>query len=118
MLTIHLHHLKFQAFHGLHEEEKIVGGTFEVNADIKMKESGSIKEITQTLDYSKVYEVIKEIMLHPEALLETLVQKLIDSISKLDSRIIEITLTVTKCNPPIAGFSGSVGVTLQKKVDA
>lgn len=118
LLTIHLHNLKFHSYHGLHEEEKIVGGTFEVNADITMKVFDEVKEINQTLDYTKVYALIKEFMNKPTPLLETLAQLLVDAIHLLDERIIHISLTVTKCNPPIIGFSGNVGVTLQKTFDS
>ena len=34
MITIHLHHLIFFACHGLHEEEKILGNEYEVNAEV------------------------------------------------------------------------------------
>jgi dihydroneopterin aldolase len=118
LLTIHLHSLRFFSYHGLHEEEKIAGGTFEVNADIKMKTSDKIEEISQTLDYCKVYDVIKAFMNQPTPLLETLAQRIVDSIHELDDRIVDVSLTVTKCNPPIIGFSGNVGVSLQKTFDS
>ncbi len=118
LLTIHLHNLRFYSYHGLHEEEKIAGGTFEVNADIKMKTSDKIEEISQTLDYSKAYDVIKAFMNQPTPLLETLAQRIVDSIHELDDRIVDVSLTVTKCNPPIIGFSGNVGVSLQKTFDS
>ena len=118
LLTIHLHNLRFYCYHGLHEEEKIAGGTFEVNVDIKMKASDKIEEISQTLDYCMVYDVIKAFMNQPTPLLETLVQRIVDSIHELDDRIVDVSFTVTKCNPPIIGFSGNVGVSLQKTFDS
>ena len=118
LLTIHLHHLKFHSYHGLHEEEKITGGEFEVNADITMKASDNVEDISHTLDYSRVYEVIKNYMNKPTPLLETIAQQLVDSIRQLDHRIIEVSLTIIKCHPPIVGFSGNVGVSLQKKFDS
>ena len=118
LLTIHLHQLKFHSYHGLHEEERIAGGVFEVNADIKMKASDKIDDISQTLDYCKVYEVIKAFMNQPTPLLETLAQRIVESVHQLDDRIVDVSLTITKCCPPIIGFSGNVGVSLQKKFDS
>lgn len=118
LLTIQLHNLKFNSYHGLHEEEKLAGGAFEVSADIKMKASEKIDDISQTLDYSKVYDLIKTFMNQPTPLLETLAQRMVDSIHELDNRILEISLTITKCNPPIIGFTGNVGVSFQKTFDS
>ena len=36
MLIIHLHKLLFHSFHGLYEEEQVLGNEFEVNTDIEM----------------------------------------------------------------------------------
>ena len=34
MMTIHLHKLRFHAFHGIYAEEKVLGGEFEVNLSV------------------------------------------------------------------------------------
>ena len=38
MLTIQLNNLIFHAYHGLYEEEKIIGNDFEVNLEVKFHE--------------------------------------------------------------------------------
>ena len=115
MYTIHLHKLQFHSFHGWHEEERTVGGLFEVDIDIQSSLIVEVNNLGDTIDYTKVYAVTKELMLIPVPLLETLANQIIIAIQKLDERIEAITISITKCNPPIPGFTGNVGITIQKK---
>lgn len=115
MYTIHLHKLQFHSFHGWHEEESTVGGLFEVDIDIHSSRIVEVNNLEDTIDYTKVYAVTKELMLKPVPLLETLANQIIKAIQKLDDRIEQVTISITKCNPPIPGFTGNVGITIQKK---
>ena len=110
MLTIHLHKLLFHSFHGLHEEEKILGNEFEINADISVATSGNITRLAQTVNYVSIYEIIKLRMQQPTPLLETVAQELTQAIHNLDPRITSVNITIQKSVPPIANFQGKVGV--------
>lgn len=114
MLTIHLQQLKFFAYHGLYEEEKIAGNNFEMDIAIEMPEQENISAIEQTLDYTKVYEIVRTRMSVPTPLLETLAQETAELIYLADNRIKSISLSVKKLSPPIKDFKGSVGVTVKK----
>ncbi len=114
LYTIHLSNLKFFSFHGLYEEEKILGGEFIVDATVNFNVTGSIASIEQTIDYSKIYDVIKQRMAVPTALLETVAQDLADIVYAGDNRITSINICITKVNPPISNFRGNVGVQYQK----
>ncbi len=115
MFTIHLHHLKFFCYHGLHAEEKILGKNYEVNTDITFFENGSITRLHQTIDYAKVYEIIKQRMNKPTALLETVAQDLAQLIYKADNRITAISISIKKLHPPLAQFEGHVGVSYKRE---
>lgn len=114
MVTIHLHNLQFFSFHGVHEEERILGGEFVVNAELSFNESNVITALDQTIDYVKIYALIKQQMSVPTALLETVAQGLADNIYAIDNRIASISINIKKTNPPIANFQGSVGVSFKK----
>jgi len=58
MFTIHLHHLRFFSFHGVHEEEGILGNDFEVNVDATFNSNETITRLHQTVNYVKVYDII------------------------------------------------------------
>jgi 7,8-dihydroneopterin aldolase/epimerase/oxygenase len=114
MFTIHLNSLKFFSFHGLLEEERILGGEFEVDVAVTCKDDKRITEIQQAVDYVKVYAVIKQQMEIPTALLETVAQDLAEKIYTGDNRITSISISIKKIHPPIAAFMGTAGVSYKK----
>lgn len=114
MFTIHLHNLKFFSFHGLHEEEKILGKEYDVNADVTFEENGLVNRLHQTIDYVKIYDIIKQRMNVPTHILETVAQDLAQLIYKADNRITSIHISIKKIHPPIAAFEGNVGVSYKK----
>jgi len=110
VFTIHLSNLKFFSFHGLHEEERILGKEYEVNVDVSFEEQLLITRLHQTIDYEKIYRIIKQRMNIPTALLETVAQDLAQKIYNADKRIVTININIKKLHPPIAAFEGNVGV--------
>ena len=114
MLTIHLHSLKFFAYHGLYEKEKTKGNNFELDVDVVADIPGTVSKLQHTVDYSEVYQIIERRMNEPTALLETLVQELADKIQEHDSRIKSVHVTIKKLSAPIKNFNGVVGVSFKK----
>ena len=114
MLTINLHNLTFHSFHGVHEEESVLGNTFVVNVSLSFEADEKISALDQTVNYASVYKIIKERMLHATPLLETLAQELVQEIHEFDSRIRSISVSVEKKNPPIPNIEASVSVTFKK----
>ena len=114
MFTIHLHNLRFFSFHGVYEEEKILGNEFEVNAEVTFNVAETVTGLEQTVNYVSIYDMVKQRMNIPTALLETVAQDLAHNIHSIDDRIISVTFTVKKVNPPLENFRGSVGVSYKK----
>ncbi|HMX37666.1 MAG TPA: dihydroneopterin aldolase [Ferruginibacter sp.] len=110
MFTICLTNLRFFAYHGIHEEEGILGNTFIVNAEINIPETDRVDSLGQTINYVSAYGIIKERMAVPTPLLETIAQDIATQIHALDQRIVSISLSIEKSNPPIQGMEGSVGI--------
>ncbi len=110
MLTIHLHKLLFHSFHGLYEEEKILGNEFEVSADVVVDTREQITTLRQTVNYITVYEIIKIRMQQSTPLLETVAQELTQAIQNIDERIKSVSITIKKLSPPLENFQGFVGV--------
>jgi len=115
MFTIHLHNLSFYSYHGLYEEEKIVGGNYEVNAEISFNTDEHITRIEQTINYNSVYKIIAEQMAIPTPLLETLIQNMVSKILEAHTKIAAISINVKKLNPPIKDFTGNVGVSYSQQ---
>jgi 7,8-dihydroneopterin aldolase/epimerase/oxygenase len=114
-MTIHLHNLSFFAHHGVHEEEKILGGNFIVNADISFADkSDTITRLPDTVDYVQAYSKIKELMSSPTPLLETLAMQIVDQLYSKYPFVSFISVNIMKLNAPITGLQGSVGVTFSR----
>ncbi len=115
MITIHLHDLIFFAFHGLHEEEKILGNKYEVNADVSFDALDTITRLDQTVDYAIVYEIIKKRMAIPTDLLEIVTQEMTHEIQKSFPLVRTVNISIKKKYPPIVSIEGSVGISYKKE---
>ena len=116
MITVQLHDLLFNAFHGLHEEEKILGNEYIVDATIKFDEKkDTILHINDTINYAVVYSIIKKRMSIPTPLLETLVMDIGNEIHNQFPFSKSITISIKKMHPPIEGMQGSAAVKWHKE---
>ena len=110
MLKIELHNLWFHAHHGLYEEEKVLGGDFNIDIELLYLPKATPRHIYETIDYTAVYNLIKTHMAKPEPLLETLAINICNDILKKFSLAEEVKVSIKKTNPPIIGFTGNVSV--------
>ncbi len=114
MLSIHLHNIIFFSYHGIHEEERILGNEFELNITVKHSPKQlPVKHLSDTIDYISVYELVKTRMELPTALLETLATDIARQILQRFSMAESVHLSIRKLHPPVAGFRGSVGVSFE-----
>jgi len=116
MITIHLNNLIFYSFHGVHEEERILGNEYEVNAVIQFHEiDPEIDSLSQTINYVDIFEIIKNRMNIPTQLLETVVMDIGNTIHEKYNYVRSINISLTKNHPPIQQIQGSVGVSWHKE---
>lgn len=116
MLTIHLHKLRFFSTHGLYAEETIAGNAFEVDARVQyMPATLPILRISDTVDYTRIYQVIAERMKQPTALLETIVYNIANDIMQQFPLVQQVHVSLTKQHLPVVNFSGSVSVEFSLK---
>ncbi len=111
-LTIELKALRFYAFHGLFAEEKKTGNEFEVDLSVSYEPiSGTVTDISDTINYAKLYELVKTEMQKPRHLLETLAMEITEIIHASYPQAKKIAISITKLHVPIAKFTGMAGVT-------
>ncbi|KGL53888.1 MULTISPECIES: dihydroneopterin aldolase [Porphyromonas] len=109
--TISLTDLEFYSFHGVLEQERVVGAHYLVSLSV----SGSFEDamrndsIEDTVNYAELHRIAQEEMASPSDLLEHVVYRILARIGDMDSRkqIKEATVSITKKAPPIASFQGS-----------
>jgi 7,8-dihydroneopterin aldolase/epimerase/oxygenase len=112
LVTVELNAATFFAFHGLYEEEKKTGGEFEVNLSVSFfTDKTVIDKIEQTVNYVKLYELVKQQMQVPTGLLETVAMLITEKIKQAFPQVNEIIIKIEKKHPPIHNFSGSLSVT-------
>lgn len=116
MISVQLHDLLFNAFHGIHEEEKILGNEYIVDVSIEFNEKNDpIIHINETFNYSAVYNIIKKRMNIPTPLLETVVMETGNEIHTEFPGLKSISISIKKMHPPIEGMQGSAGVRWYKE---
>ena len=116
VMTIELKQLRFFAYHGLYEEERKTGNEFEVTLIVTCQPlSGTITDISDTVNYGELYQLLKTEMQKPRDLLETLVMEIAEIIHISFPTVKTIEISVTKLFPPIVKFTGTVGVRYAKE---
>ena len=116
MITVYLSDLHFHAFHGIHEEEKIIGNEYIVNVSVDFHEDKDvISSVNDTVNYADIYNIVRERMNVPTPLLETVVMEIGGEIHNEFSQLKAIKISLQKMNPPIEGIQGSAGVSWQRQ---
>lgn len=114
-MKIFVNDMRLFGYHGVYPMEKKIGNEFVLHAVLDVDLPDSTVQLDETVDYSKVFAIIKAEFAQTEDLLENLANRIIDVLLRQFSQIREIELKIIKTNPPIEGFTGSVGVGAFKK---
>lgn len=116
MVTINLKQLRFFAHHGLYEEERKVSNEFIVDLEVRYESPVTvITKMKETINYIKLYELVKKHMLLPTDLLETLATTITEDIHSSYSHVKRVSIAITKKYPPVINFSGNVAVSYEKE---
>lgn len=114
--------MEFYAYHGFYEEERKVGNKYMVDVSLKtnFSKAAMTDDLEGTVNYETVYEIVKAQMAIPNKLLESICKKIIDSIFSSILGVNELTVSVSKMNPPIGGICtrSKVTITEQKNHEA
>ena len=112
--TITLDTLRFYAYHGAEPQEAIVGAWYTVDITIKADATDAIlgDNLSGTINYAKVTEVIKQQMQIRSALLEHVAGRIANALLKDFPAINSLTVKVCKENPPVCTPCAASGFTL------
>ncbi len=114
MIAVHLKDLKFHAHHGLYAGEEKTGGPFEVNLSVWYLPDAPITQLHQTINYVTLFEIVKQQMHQRNSLLEIVAENICSNIYASFNVIKKVEISIYKCSPPIEGFEGKTGITMQK----
>ena len=116
MISIQLVDVHIHAGHGIFEGEEKSGNPYMVNLDVKYDdEHTDFDDISDTINYVDLYEIVKSRMQISTGLLEKISESIVRHIKHQYPFISEVSLSIHKLQAPLENFQGKVGVTLTKK---
>jgi dihydroneopterin aldolase len=111
---ITLNGLRFYAYHGVLPQERNVGGDYILSLRLGYDISRAMQsdDVSDTLNYAEVYQLVKREMAVPSKLLEHVAGRIVSAIKENFPAVTSIDLTLNKVNPPMGADSMGAGVEL------
>jgi 7,8-dihydroneopterin aldolase/epimerase/oxygenase len=111
---VSLRGIRCYSFHGCLEEEAIIGGNYSVDVNIHSDFSVAVDsdDLNDTVDYCKVYEIVKREMKIRSNLIEHVANRIAIHLKKEIVKIEKVEVTLTKIAAPLNGDVASVAVTV------
>jgi dihydroneopterin aldolase len=105
IMKVGLEGMKFYAHHGYYEEETLIGNHYilDVTVETDFSAASQTDDLTQTVNYEKIYQTCSNIMAESVKLLETISERIIESLKLQYPEIQKVTVRVQKLNPPFGG---------------
>lgn len=102
---VELLNMEFFAYHGCFKEEQIIGNKFLVSFEASVEcESAALNDnIEDALNYQDVYVLIREEMMIPSKIMESVALRILERVKSRYPVIIQATVSISKMNPPIGG---------------
>lgn len=112
--SIELKNMRFFAYHGLLEHETAYGNTFIVTLRLTADLSPACMsdEVSNTINYAMVYELVKAEMEVPSKLIENAAYRVLRRVKDAFPQIAHIEVELAKMNPPVKGFLDYASVIL------
>lgn len=116
MSEIILEGMEFFSYHGCFKEEQIIGNKFIIDLKIEVNtEKAQLSDnINDTINYQKLYLIVKEEMEQKSHLLEHIARRIINSLYKNFINIEKITVKISKINPPLGGSIHNVSIIISE----
>lgn len=112
---IGLEGMEFYAYHGVFEEEQLIGGKYIVDIAVYTDMLGAAlyDDLEGTLDYEIIYHIVRKNMQQPVKLIEYLAHNIIVDLRAVISEDDKIHIKIRKINPPLGAKIGASFVELE-----
>ncbi len=110
--AIELDRIRLYAYHGVFEQERLVGNMFEVSLRVEYPFEAAMKsdDLNDTVSYARLYEIIENEMKVPSRLLENVAYRIMLAVTGEFQEIMHGNIKITKMTPPISGEMAGVSV--------
>ncbi|KAL2945532.1 Dihydroneopterin aldolase 2 [Bienertia sinuspersici] len=105
--------LKFHGFHGVKPEERTLGQKFVVDVDawMDLREAGQSDRLTDTISYTEIYRIVKEVVEGtPHNLLESVAHQITSTTLSKFPRVSAVRVKVGKPHVAVQGELDYLGV--------
>jgi dihydroneopterin aldolase len=108
--------INIYAYHGCNEEEEKVGGNYIIDVTIEtdFAEAAKTDDLSKTIDYCRVYDIVKREMAIRSKLIEQVGQRIYSALTHELTEIINLEVKLTKVHPPISGDVRQVSVIISE----
>ncbi len=111
---IYINDLRFHAFHGVMQQERLTGNDYSVDLRVGYDVSSAMlsDDVNDTINYAGLYEIVRQEMSVPSQLVERVAFRIADRISRRYPDVSRMDVKVTKLNPPFGADCHGAGVEL------
>ncbi len=116
MNKVSLEGMQFFAYHGFYPQEQKIGTMFilDVHITTDFLKAATTDDLSCTVDYQVVYQIIKEEMSIPSKLLEHVLSRIIDRLKvRFGKAMKSLEISIQKKNPPLGGVCDCSKITIQ-----
>jgi len=116
-MKVHLKELVFYGYHGTAPEERTLGQRFVVNFTFEtaQKHDQEISHLSDTVDYTKVFEIIRHIIEeHTFHLLENCANMILDEVFEKFDAIMMANVKIKKPSVPIKATLDAVELEMER----
>ena len=109
--------MRFYGYHGVYTEENKLGQHYIVDLDMRLdlERAGQMDDLEATVNYAEVYAHIKTVVEGPPfKLIEALASNIASRVLEVYTMVQEVTVRVTKPNPPFEVFFDGVTIELNR----
>lgn len=113
--------MKFYGYHGVFPEENKLGQKYyvDIELDMDLEQAAVTDDLTRTVNYAEIHALAKTIVEGPPyKLIEALTGHIATQVLEVYTMVNEVTVRVTKPNPPFDIHFDGVTVELRRKRDA
>ncbi len=114
MTEIVLEGLEFYAYHGFYKQEQEIGNKYSIDLKVYSTIDPLNDELPQTIDYEKLYKIVKVEMGKKFKLLETIGNNVAERILNEFTSVQKVRVSVSKYNPPLGGICERAKVIIKK----
>ena len=116
-MKIRLNKMVFYGYHGTQPEERKLGQRYIVDFELETssENDANIRHIDDTIDYTRVYDLIKNVMEeHSYHLMENCAKHVLDSVMSSFESIIYSEIKIKKPSVPINGSLDSAEIIMNR----